>query len=81
MFLFFFFDISEIIRLATYIGGSLGNLRTFSGRRLSPKIREEFEVFKEMAKTLRCCAPEGALVAKVVPTGPQAWTLYKNLHI
>jgi hypothetical protein len=83
MFLFFFvFDISEIIRLATYIEGSLGKLRTFSGRRLSPNIREEFEVFKEMAKTLRCCAPEGPpLVAKVVPTGPKAWTLYKNLHI
>ena len=64
----FFFDISETIRLATYIGGSLGKLRTFSGRRLSP---EEFEVFKEMVKTLRCCAPEGPpLVAKVPQLAP-----------
>ena len=59
MFLFFFFDISETIRLATYIGGSLEKLRNFSGRRLSPKIRKEFEVFKEIAKTLRCSAPAG----------------------
>ena len=46
-FCFFFFDISETVRMATYIGGSLGKLRTFSGEDCHQRLEKNLRSSKK----------------------------------